>query len=219
MQNTVLTESDYNLFYKSIIYGNIEDSISTSIKSAYRDVCRTITGFSKCKDHDTIYDDATKLLHDEISCLSTQNITNQDVFNEWHKNCCDKLIKKFKNQRFCYGQAQKWVNMSFKNLSIIDHKLVEKQYEFFHIPIDNYIINITGIKTSVAWSRISDYNEYIDYQEQFRNKYEGIPLDNEFKLWLKVKKNFISTSFDSIRQQANDKLMLKSIKNNHIKHK
>ena len=45
MKSTILTENDYNMFYKSIIYGNIGDPIRTSIKSAYRDVCRTITGF------------------------------------------------------------------------------------------------------------------------------------------------------------------------------
>ncbi len=187
MKSTILTENDYNMFYKSIIYGNIRDPISTSIKSAYRDVCRTITGFSKHKNHNSIYNNATKLLYNEISLLLSKNIANQYDFDKWHKNCCDKLIKIFEDQSFGYGQAQKWINMSLKNLSMIEHRLVEKQYEFFHIPIDNYIIDITGIKTSVAWSRISNYKEYIDYQNQFKNKYNGIPLDNEFKLWLKVK--------------------------------
>lgn len=187
MRSTVLTENDYNLFYKSIIYGNIEDSISTSIKSAYRDVCRTITGFSKHKNHNNIFNNATQLLYNEIALLLSENITNQEDFDKWHKNCCDELIKVFEDQSFYYGQAQKWINMSLKNLSMIEHRLVKKQYEFFHIPIDNYIINITGIETSVAWSRISDYDEYIDYQNKFRNKYNGIPLDNEFELWLKVK--------------------------------
>lgn len=187
MRNTILTENDYNLFYKSIIYGNIDNSINTSVKSAYRDVCRTITGFSKHRNHNSIKKNATKLLCNEISSLLSKDITTQNDFDKWHKNCCDKLIRTFKNQLFYYGQSQKWINMSLKNLSIIDHKLVEKQYEFFHIPIDNYIIAITGIKTSVTWSRILNYDEYIAYQNKFRHQYSGIPLDNEFKLWLKAK--------------------------------
>ena len=190
MVNTVLTENDYNLFYKSVIYGNIDDSISASIKSGYRDVCRTITGFSKNKNHNNIFNNATKLQYDEISLLLSKTISKQDDFDNWHKNCCDKLIKVFENQIFYYGQAQKWINMSLKNLSMIEHKLVEKQYEFFHIPIDNYIIDITGLKTTVAWSRLSNYDEYIEYQNKFRNTYNGIPLDNEFKLWLKAKSKF-----------------------------
>lgn len=187
MQNTILTEKDYNLFYKSIIYGDIQDIIKASIKSAYRDVCRTITGFSKNKKHNIIFNNANKLLYNEINLLISKNITKQVDFDEWHKDCCDKLKETFENQILNYGQAQKWINMSLKNLSMLNHKLVEDKYEFFHIPIDNYIIDITGIKTSVAWSKISDYNEYIKYQDKFRNLYGGIPLDNEFKSWLKVK--------------------------------
>ena len=189
MKKTVLTECDYNLFYKSMIYGNIEDPVRASIRSAYRDLCRTITGFSKIENHNEIFDNAVDLLYEEINLLLSKTITEQDDFDRWHKNCCDKLINVFATQKFYYGQAQKWINMSLKNLSMIEHKLVENQYEFFHIPIDNYIIEITGMKTSVAWSRISDYNEYIEYQNNFRNIYNGIPLDNEFKLWLKATRN------------------------------
>ena len=69
----------------------------------------------------------------------------------------------------------------------MDYSLVEHHYEFFHVPIDNYIINITNIKLSVAWSRISDYEEYIKFQKAFSDKYNGIPLDEEFRLWLDAK--------------------------------
>ena len=121
--------------------------------------------------------------------LLTKIIKEQSDFDKWHKECCDKLIKTFDKQLFTYGQAQKWINMSLKNLSMLDHQLIEKQYEFFHVPIDNYIVDITGIKISVAWSRISNYDEYIEFQNKFRDTYEGIPLDNEFKLWLKATRN------------------------------
>lgn len=189
MNKTTLTENDYNMFYKSVLYGNITNSIKISIKSAYRDLCRTITGFSKNPKHNIIYNNAVDLLYDEINLLIHKKINNQNEFDSWHKECCDKLINVFENQLFYYGQAQKWINMALKYISMFEHKLVENQYEFFHIPIDNYIIEITGLKTTVAWSRIFNYDEYLDYQEKFRKKYIGIPLDNEFKLWLKASKN------------------------------
>lgn len=69
----------------------------------------------------------------------------------------------------------------------MDYSLVKNHYEFFHVPIDNYIINITNIKLSVAWSRINDYEEYIKFQKVFSDKYIGIPLDEEFRLWLDAK--------------------------------
>ena len=189
MRKSILTEADYNLFYKSIIYGNVNDSIKSSIKSAYRDVCRTITGFSKMENHDNILNNASSLVYTEINSLLIKKIKEQSDFDKWHKECCDKLISTFDKQLFSYGQAQKWINMSLKNLSMLEHKLIEKQYEFFHVPIDNYIVDITGIKISVAWSRISNYDEYIEFQNKFRDTYEGIPLDNEFKLWLKATRN------------------------------
>lgn len=189
MNKTTLTENDYNMFYKSVLYGNITNPIKISIKSAYRDLCRTITSFSKNPKHNIIYNNAVDLLYDEINLLINKKINNQNEFDRWHKECCDKLINVFENQLFYYGQAQKWINMTLKYISMFEHKLVENQYEFFHIPIDNYIIEITGLKITVAWSRISNYDEYLEYQERFRNKYIGIPLDNEFKLWLKASKN------------------------------
>ena len=79
--------------------------------------------------------------------------------------------------------------MSLKYLSMIEHKSVENIYGYFHIPIDNYIIEETGIKTSAVWSRITDYSEYLTWQKEFRTLYRGIPLDNEFKLWLKATLN------------------------------
>lgn len=189
MQKTILSEKDYNTFYKSIVFGIIDEPIKASINAAYRDVCRTITGFSKHKNHDEILNNATLVLENEIRKLVEKEMSNQSEFDKWHKKCCNKLIEAFENQKFYYGQAQKWINMSLKNLSMIEHNLVEKNYEFFHIPIDNYIMDITNEKISVAWSRIIDYKEYIEYQINFRNRYKGIPLDNEFKLWLESKKH------------------------------
>lgn len=186
MRKSILTEKDYNLFYKGALYGKIDDVLKTAIKVSYRDLCRTIRGFSQNIKHDDIFANACNIIYQEVLFILTQNINSQIEFDKWHKKCCDKLIEAFESQEFFYGQAQKWINMCLKYLSMLEHSMVEKQYEYFHVPIDNYIMDVTGIKTSVAWSRLADYNEYLDFQNKFRNLYDGIPLDNEFKLWLKV---------------------------------
>ena len=79
MRKSILTESDYNLFYKSIIYGNVNDSIKSFIKSAYRDVCRTITGFSKMENHDNILNNASSLVYTEINSLLIKKIKEQSI--------------------------------------------------------------------------------------------------------------------------------------------
>lgn len=187
MRKSVLTENDYIQFYKAITFGNVDSPILSAVNLAYKDLCRTITGFGKHSCHNVIYKNAVDVLCHNISNLFATEIAIQSDFDLWHKSCCDDLITAFDSQPFYYGQAQKWINMSFKYLSLMDYSLVEHHYEFFHVPIDNYIINITNIKLSVAWSRISDYEEYIKFQKAFSDKYIGIPLDEEFRLWLDAK--------------------------------
>jgi hypothetical protein len=189
MKKTILNENDYNLFYKSIIFGDINNPISASIKSAYRDVCRTITGFSKKENHSQIFKEAYNILYNEINKLLKSNFKTQEEFDIWHKNCCDELIESFGSQIFYYGQSQKWINMSLKNLSMLSHDLIIKIYEYCHVPIDNYILNAVDYSFGTPWSRINNYDKYLEFQSFFRKKYNGIPLDNEFKIWLKETRN------------------------------
>lgn len=188
MLRTQLLEEDYIRFFKTRLFGNIDDPVEAAIKSSYLDVCRTISGFSKNKNHDEILENAEKILHEEIDKMLSKKITNPSDFNKWHKNCCKKLKEVFGSQIFNYGQAQKWINMSLKNLSMLDHKRTKNNYEFFHIPIDNLIMKETEKKMKDSWSKIDDYDEYLEYQKNFRKHYSGIPLDNEFKLWLDAKR-------------------------------
>ena len=79
--------------------------------------------------------------------------------------------------------------MTFKYLHLLDYNKIECIYEYCHIPIDSYMLNITNYQISQPWSKLDDYDEYIKYQEWFRNKYsDEIPLDKEFYLWLEEAK-------------------------------
>ena len=51
------------------------------------------------------------------------------------------------------------------------------------------MLNITNYQMSKPWSKLNDYDEYLEYQKWFRNKYNNeIPLDTEFYLWLEEAK-------------------------------
>ena len=183
MRKTKLTEKDYNYFFKTVIYGKLDDPLYTSVSVSYRDLCRTISGFSKNPNHDIIFNNSKQSIYDDINLLLKSNINTQELFDKWHKDSCIKLIK-ISNNVLTIGQAQKWINMTLKNLSMLSHDMVDNIYEFCHVPIDNYILNATDYKLSCAWSRIDDYNEYLEYQKWFRDNYTDIPLDVEFKMWL-----------------------------------
>lgn len=95
------------------------------------------------------------------------------------------MISSFDGQSFTVGQAQKWINMTFKYLHLLDYPEVQNVYEYCHVPIDSYMLTITGYTMSKAWSKLDSYGEYIKYQIWFREKYPNdIPLDREFYLWL-----------------------------------
>ena len=188
MRKTVLKESDYNDFYKTVLYGKIEDEIDTAVRTAYRDLCRTIRGFSKHKRHDEIFGNCAQIVYDYIKKINSYSSFTQNQFDFLHKLTCDRLITFFEDQEFTYGQAQKWINMSLKYVSMFNHRMTEKYYEYCHVPIDNYILKSTNYKQfDTAWSKIASYEKYDEFQKWFRNNYEGIPLDNEFRMWLNEK--------------------------------
>ena len=75
--------------------------------------------------------------------------------------------------------------MTFKYLHLLDDPSVQKVYEYCHIPIDSYMLNITKYTMSKPWSKLDSYCEYLEYQNWFRKTYpDDIPLDKEFYLWL-----------------------------------
>ncbi len=132
-------------------------------------------------------------MHEIISQILIQDF-NQDSFDIWHKESCDKLTTEFKkiiNYELFFGQAQKWINMTLKYLFAIgDEKInrIDRNYKYFHIPLDNIIqdklIPFNIAKISLKWSRINDYSIYMEYQYKVRRIFVGqIPMDIEFRLF------------------------------------
>lgn len=167
----------------------VDDIIVLAMNKAYRDLMRTIRGFGHNSNHDTIIRNARQALHSSITTILTAEINTQAEFDELHKAACYSLILSFGEQKFTVGQAQKWINMTFKYLHLLDYPVVQKVYEYCHVLIDSYILNITNYTMSNAWSKLDNYNEYLEYQNWFRDKYaKDIPLDTEFYLWLQEAK-------------------------------
>lgn len=167
--------------------GNLfeEDLVELAMTKAYRDLMRTIRSFATNVNNNRIKTNARSSIKQSINKMIKSNITTQEQFDKLHQEACENLIKKFEDQYFTIGQAQKWINMTFKYLHLLEYKDIKNIYEFCHIPIDSYMLNITNYQMSKPWSKLNDYDEYLQYQNWFRNKYKNdIPLDAEFRLWL-----------------------------------
>lgn len=166
-----------------------EDLIELAMTKAYRDLMRTIRNFATNENNNRIKIEARKCIKGYIYYVINSNINSQKEFDQKHQEACTKLIEKFEDQYFTIGQAQKWINMTLKYLHLLEYDGIEKIYEFCHIPVDNYILNITNYKISKPWSKLNNYDEYLEYQKWFRNEYKNeIPLDAEFYLWLEEAK-------------------------------
>lgn len=187
MRTSVISFEEKMSWWKGDFF--VDDIIALAIDKAYRDLMRTIRGFSNNPEHDIIIKNARQTLHTSLTAILSAEINTQAEFDRLHKIACDNLISAFKGQTFTVGQAQKWINMTFKYLHLLDYPEVQNVYEYCHIPIDSYMLSINNHATRKAWSKLNNYSEYLEFQDRFRRKYPNdIPLDKEFYLWLEVSK-------------------------------
>jgi hypothetical protein len=193
---TSLTDLDISKFWIRVYFGSeIEkDFILSTIDRAYRDFNRTMYGIAE-KNKEKKY--AYGLLRSHMNEIINETLThnfNQNSFDIWHKESCDKLINEFEriiNYPLHYGQAQKWINMTLKYLFAIGNGKINgiaRNYKYFHIPIDNIIqkrlISYKIDEIPIKWSRINDYSIYMNYQYKVRNVFVGqIPMDIEFRIF------------------------------------
>lgn len=196
-------------FLKFSYFGNLTNLIEAAVNRAYRDMCRTLNLkdiseaiISKLKEEVKV------IFENENKKQILNNIKNQHDFDAWHRELCDKIIKKSKkiekykitkesNKKkiqLTYGQVQKWVNMTIKYLYILEVYSFDSIFEYLHIPVDKYILEVADKKHGIdapttAWSRWDNYDEYLKYQNDIRKKLKEekkdiSPLRWEFKIWL-----------------------------------
>ena len=121
-------------FLNGYLGNNDKDAFCRCSDFAYRDMCRTIKFANGYKGDSKKAIDKKRVLRDEVTLLietQTQRWINDKTLNEVkfkkeHKELCDAIIDKYKNTTnqkkhqysLSFGQSQKWVNMTLKNLYV-----------------------------------------------------------------------------------------------------
>ena len=193
MRTTSLNRTDIENFWIRCYLNPSGNLLNAAIDRAYRDFNRTLHGIAREQTAER-QQGLKKEIEKIVSEVLINTFLNQNEFDKWHESQCMTLIKTYKeisNHKIFIGQAQKWINMSLKYLFALGENRINgisKNYEYFHFPLDNIIIqklkNYGFPKLKVAWSRIDDYEEYISFQRLMRTKFSGqIPLDVEFRLY------------------------------------
>ena len=171
---------------------------------AYRDMQpRLLPGIGKI-NKEIIFNELTAKFMDYFS--GSAPLTEND-FDRFHEGCCCMLVEKMYSMGlncFQYGQAQKLVNMSFKQFYCFDDaKDKESYFQYCHIPIDSRILDYFcqpsfGERFSVTtpWSKM-DKNTYLTFQNAMRSFLKSdenrkfrhrdgssfTPLELDFYIW------------------------------------
>lgn len=183
----VTVNSNILEFLKMLYFGVTDNPFEAASRSAYTDMCRTIRFHGK--NGEALRKSVDVLLEERIPELIA--VDNSEKFTQWHYSICKQIVEQYEAAgiEFYMGQAQKWVNMTLKYLYVLVPDVVEPFYCFLHIPLDNYIMDIAKKQYGVpplttAWSRISDYQDYLDYEQKLMEVIDEVPLNWEFKKWV-----------------------------------
>lgn len=188
---SILTRSDYEDFLIRWVFGR-EPGLTACITTAYGDLSRTVHGMGSLHTRDVLYEGAVALLGQSFEHLRHSRLADQEAFDDWHRETCGSLKAVFARhgQAFHVGQAQKWINMTFKYIYTLGESHVlgyGTLYPFCHVPLDNILIEQLSQYEFKAlpdrWSRLDNYDIYLDRQKWVRHRFKEVPLDVELLLW------------------------------------
>ena len=182
--NSILADDLRENFFIRLYFNTNDGFYYAGIKRAFLDFRRTL--IIKDENRLVLKQKSEKFILDKLSELISSEISNQTEFDKFHKISCEQLIQVW--DELTFGQAQKWINMTLKYWLLLGEKRIngiEKNAKFFHIPIDSYVQKgMFEEKNPNAWSKINEYDIYMNYQLQHRNKLtNNCPIIDEFNFF------------------------------------
>ncbi|MCL2125964.1 MAG: hypothetical protein FWH33_08270 [Oscillospiraceae bacterium] len=196
-------------------------SIVVCSNTAYRDIQRNLAGIGEMpeKEKQAYLESISTLITGCVDDLFKCKLTEQEAllaFDAWHKEICEKICEESNKHNipkwvtwmesgFTYGLAQKWLNMTIKNMLVMERwdGSFEPIRKYLHIPVDRYIMEAASLDFGIQiprkhgsvgkysntgskpWSRW-EYCDYINFQEAVR----GVvccPIDWEYEAWSRIR--------------------------------
>ena len=220
-----MTSKDIRGFLLTLIFSG-ERTIAACANAAYRDVQRALSGIGNMRDNDQ---DAYHKYRADIERFlvnSLESLPKPEKFDAWHRDTCMEIREKsdkhgihkyvtwLKAEKeeplFTYGLAQKWLNMTIKNMIVMENEEWNKHFEslkkVLHVPVDDNIMEAAsdiGITIprkkgepgeypnydSKPWSRWNEA-DYSGFQGKLRcvvgEKYQLTPMEWEFPAWCEI---------------------------------
>lgn len=193
------SREDYFDFLVRCYFGEGKDPLGLCVQRAYLDLNRTLHGFAGHKGADELREQAHQLVRTLAGTLPDR-ACSQAGFDAWHRDACTQLRALYHQggfDRFTFGQAQKWLNMTLKYVFTLGEARLPgflPHYPCAHIPVDNVFVQAArfhgGPSLPMPWSRMDDYAVYLDIQRKYRAMFsDSAPLAAEFRLWIEGEKS------------------------------
>jgi len=184
--STFLKENLREDFYIRLFFDTKNGFYKAGLKRAYLDFNRTLKNEKSQTERNLIQKETQNFLENHLKILAETKFKSQSEFDEEHKKLCEILTKQWNELKI--GQAQKWINMTLKYWLLFGENRIngiELNAKYFHIPIDSYVQKgMFEEKNPKAWSKISDYQTYLNYQIKHREKKSGnFPILDEFEFF------------------------------------
>jgi hypothetical protein len=187
---STLLRSDYEDCLIVFYFGR-GDNLALCRRRAYGDFKRTLRGIGnrdilpRAKEAQKRADEA---LSQMLAAIRGMDAPTHEQFDEWHRGACEQLAAIYREcgyDSFFVGHAQKWLNMTFKYVYVMGEARLpgfRHLYDLCHVPLDNILIDTLkreGFQSlPCPWSRLNDYDTYLDRQRWVRNHFKPIaPLD------------------------------------------
>jgi len=171
--NSLITDKEKEDFFIKLYFNTTNGFELAGIKRAFLDFSRTLKIIDKKRI--TLKYNAEIYLLTNLKIGLQKKFINQEDFDNQHEIWCNELKKTW--DELSYGQSQKWINMTLKYWLLFGEKRIngiELNAKYFHIPIDSYVQKgMFNEKAPKAWSKISNYSDYMRYQIEHRNKETG----------------------------------------------
>lgn len=182
--NSILTHKEKEDFFIKLYFDTTNGFELAGIKRAFLDFSRTLKIEGENRAILKLNSENYLLTYLKIGLKS--QLISQEEFDKQHKIWCEDLRKTW--TQLSYGQSQKWVNMTLKYWLLFGDtriKGIELNSKYFHIPIDSYVQKgMFHEKSPKPWSKIDDYNDYMNYQLIHRKKQTGnYPIVDEFNFF------------------------------------
>lgn len=162
MENKLAYDFLLHYYFKITIDSNYDLVCNSAVKKAYEDTVRqgAFNAIVLQRDKELIPSIKTSAFEKMLKILK-KHLKTGKFENDWHEKWCKEIVDIFepiKSKKdtlaFTYGNAQKWVNMTLKNMYLIAiafkfskgnldngwYDVIINNAEHFHTPLDNYVL-------------------------------------------------------------------------------